>query len=255
MAKNLKKIPAVKKLLEHPLKQHIKFDPVKHQYWYYPSGDFRKTKEVEQWKGITSLIGEYKQPFDRDGISKGVAFRDGKTQKEVLAEWDIKRDDAIDYGNALHEALDQLVNDGVYSAPWTNELDAMIQTWDMLGLRPVCGEYVIYDKDLKRSSPIDIILLNQKDQLVFGDYKTPAKGIEFEGYKGNTMLHPFHKHQDSNYNHYSLQLEIYKDFGRRWDLDVAEESFIFYIRDGESIPYPPKDMSKEWKQLRNEIVK
>lgn len=254
-SKIVKRSKTAQKLLNHPNRNFIKFDPIKHEYFYNKYGDFRKSKDTEKWNGITSIIGEYKQPFDREGISKGVAYRDGRTQDDVLAEWDKKRDDAIDYGNSVHDALDVLINNGEYREEHTDEIEGVLKILEDLELTPVCGEYVIFDDEIKRASPIDLICLDRFDRLVALDYKTPAKGIEFNGYKDTKMLYPLYNYPDSNYYHYSLQLNIYKDFMDRWGLNFSQESYILYVREKETLAYPPHNLDKEWKEIRKILTK
>lgn len=248
--KRVKKSKSAQFMLNHELRRNIKYLPEPHEYWYYPSGDFRKTSEAEQWQGITSIIGRYKNPFDRDGISKGVAYRDGRTQEDVLAEWEEKRTTAVDYGNGVHDALENLIEDGEFDENYSTELNNVISLLDEFNLTPVCAEYVIYDEELKRASPIDLVCINDNDEIVSIDYKTPAKGIEFEGFKNQTMLAPMDKYQDSNYYHYSLQCNIYQDFGYRWDINVSEEAYILYVRDDQADLIPTINLQKEWKQIR-----
>jgi hypothetical protein len=90
----------MQQILNHPRNRDIFYEPKSHTYWY---------QLEEQYDGITKWIGRYKNPFDRQGISMAVARRDGKTQKEVLKEWDNKRDTSAEYGNFVHDAIERWV--------------------------------------------------------------------------------------------------------------------------------------------------
>jgi hypothetical protein len=57
----------------------IKFDEAAHTYTHVDTGKFIS---------VTTLLGKYKQPFDRDGHSKRVADREGVSQELVLEMWE-----------------------------------------------------------------------------------------------------------------------------------------------------------------------
>ena len=61
---------------------HIKFHDEEHKYYM----DGKRTDSV------TSVIGKYKHPFDKDFWAKKKADERGITKEEILAEWKYKAD-------------------------------------------------------------------------------------------------------------------------------------------------------------------
>ncbi|MFP8488760.1 hypothetical protein ACKGJO_06620 [Gracilimonas sp. Q87] len=224
-------------ILNHERNKNVLFYEDEHKYEFITEDGTK-----EQWYGITSWIKEFHEKFDRDGISKFVASRDRRTQEEVLAEWDKKRDDAIEYGNHVHKLAEDYINDGLIIDD-EEDLACIIEAEGKLGYRSVLSEWVIYDERLKRCSAIDWLAFNpENDKFVIMDFKT-NKEIKYEGYNGKMMHYPCEMLPDSNYYHYCLQLSIYKKIVReQYDLPVQDEMFILYIRQGEYELLPVFDM-------------
>lgn len=216
-------------IINHPRNLSIKFDKQLHKYWY---ADNPLEFNVE-FKGVTSLIGEYKNPFERDRISKFVAQREGVSQQEILDQWEQTRDDAIDYGNLVHDSIEEFDNTGEINPACETEITNYSNQALMYGLTPVISEWVVYDEDIRRASAIDKLFYREDDKkYVIGDFKTPEKGIQYEGYKGQRMLYPLRGLHDSSYWHYSLQLSMYRRWLKdKYGVDVADDSYLIYIRD------------------------
>lgn len=219
------------KLLNSSHLKHIEFIKDSHKYFYYKE-DNRSTPE--QYNGYTDLLGKYKQFFDRDGISKGVAWKENKTQKKVLAEWDEHRDMHIDYGNLIHDSNQYLMETGSIKGDCVIEIENIQETLHLNNLNPLVAEYLIYDTTLKRASSIDITCEKRK-QIVPIDIKTYYKGVKYEGHKNKTMLAPLTHLQDCNFVHTSLQLSLYRytleNLNKEFTigLDVADEQYMLYV--------------------------
>ena len=161
-------------LLSLPHIEKLSFEKDAHQYF------FTNNNTTTELFGITSLISEFKNPFDRENISKWVASRDGISQTEVLAQWDKTRDDSIEYGNGVHDSFEQLITNGVVDTAYERECSLLTHAIDLIGVTPALAEYLVLEERIMRVSAIDIIGVNEKDELVILDIKTPAKGIESE---------------------------------------------------------------------------
>jgi hypothetical protein len=228
-------------LLAHPRNGKITFDREAHKYWY---GD-------TEFYGVTSWIKKYQPAFDKEGKSKGTAFKMGISQQEVLDMWKEKSDDAIKYGNAVHDAIENYYTDGIIDTDYETELDNVKTELELWGLLPVACEFVVYDESIKRSSPIDLLCWRDTTkEFVIVDTKTPAKGIGFEGYNGEKLLYPFRDLQNSSYNTYSMQTQVYaKWLSELWGLPVAEDRYLLYVRENKCELIPCVDMSDEIEKL------
>lgn len=216
-------------IINHPRNLSIKFDKDKHKYWYADNPlEFNK-----EFKGVTSLIGDYKNPFERDRMSKYVAMRDGITQQEVLDMWNETRDTAIEYGNLIHDSIELMDETGELNPECETELANYAKECSLYNLESVISEWVVYDEDIERASAIDKLFYRKDDKkYVIADFKTPEKGIQYSGYKDQRMLYPLRNLPDSSYWHYSLQLSVYRRWLKeKYYVDVAEDSYLIYIRD------------------------
>ena len=81
---------------------------------------------------------------------------------------------------------------------------------DFPELKPYRTEWMVYYEDLKLSGSIDMVYENPDGTLQIYDWKR-AKEISYEGYQNKHAKTKSIKHlPDSNFWHYSLQLNIYK---------------------------------------------
>lgn len=224
------------KLLNSPHLKEITF--LKDAHTYFVNGT--------EYNGFTSLISKYKKPFEKQKMSKFVAMRDGKSQDEVLDEWAETNKIAIEYGSSFHDAADEFITDYVEHPDFVNELSYIIKMLDMLDLEPLVGEYLVANHAILRASSIDLICLSRiTNKLVVVDYKTPEKGIKYEGYKNQKMLHPLFKLEDCSYNHYSFQISMYIKELQNLGFDVEDTGYLFYIRPDDYAVIPTIDLRED----------
>lgn len=213
----------MKEILEHPRNNDIFYDPSSHTYWY---------RIEKQFSGITGWIKKYSQPFDRQNISMAIARRDGKTQQEVLNEWNEKRDTSADYGNFVHEAIERWVKGLRLRKGQKVYVEAAKKVLKEHNLTPIAAEFVVYDEDTEQASPIDLLCTDENGLLVVVDMKTYEKGVQWEGYKDQRMLYPLYTVPDANYYHTSLQTGWYiKQLFEKYGQKVRETGYILWLRD------------------------
>ena len=82
----------------------IKFDEASHTYTHKDTD--------EKFISVTTLLGKYKQPFDRDGHSMRVAKREGVSQEMVLEMWEQEKHRACKRGTDIHKLLEDYINFG-----------------------------------------------------------------------------------------------------------------------------------------------
>jgi hypothetical protein len=234
------------KLLSNPRNQFIEFDRVKHEY-YYTKG------KRQQFHGVTSWIGQYKNPFDRMGKSANTARKLGISQQEVLEMWDDNNKGAIDYGNSVHDAVEEYFTHGLVNETYETEIDNADRILELYGIEVIACEFVVYDETVKRASPIDIVGYRaSSNEIVVVDTKTPEKGIKYEGYNGQKMLYPFRYLDDCSYNHYSMQTTVYRKWLKElYNLPVAEDAYLLYLRGDAVEMIPTVDMTEEIQELYN----
>lgn len=211
-------------VLDHPRNELIHFEKDAHTYEHLPSG--------EMYNGVTSLISNYAEDFDKEGIAFAVARKEGTTKEKILAKWRRKGNIAIEYGNQVHDMIEDYNNLGVVPDDDEN-FDAYLTAIDEFGLEPVCSEWVIFDERIKRASAIDGVY-SYKGQLVLVDYKTNEDFDKlFYVYNDKRFFYPISELPESKFNKYQIQLNIYhKILTDLYDVPLRDEMFVMHIRDG-----------------------
>lgn len=168
----------------------------------------------KQYISVSKFIELFSEKFNREGISYAVAKKAGVSQEEVLSDWDKKRDDSIDHGNRIHNALEKYERSTVIDAD-NNDLAPMIKSVTSL----YTGYYRIYQEQRLRND--EYLICGTADKLMqctsssksvisLADYKTnQRKGIQYKSDYNKYLLGPLSHLQDCNFVKYSLQLSIY----------------------------------------------
>jgi len=194
---------------------------------------------------VSQLLGQFQKKFDREGISKMSAKKAGVSQDEILAQWDRKRDDAIDHGNRLHNAL-ELYQKTTQILPENEDLVATIKS--------ICNDYSSY----YRAFPEEIIFSEEdlvagktdnrfqltssaKSIIDFGDYKTNlSNGIQYTNKYGQYMTGPLSHLQDCNFNKYAIQISMYAHlYQKKYECNIGSLHILFI---------PPHDLLA-WRKI------
>ena len=197
----------------------ITFKPDTHQYF--------DNKQIE-YQSVTKILKKLQVPFDREGrslmMARGIASSRGisveQAQRELLAEWDGKRDSSIDRGNSIHGALETFLKKGIRNKDYDLAINFVADL-----VRPFYRYYpetIVYDQASLISGQSDLVVQRQKTEnsvYDFYDYKTnESKGIQFDSisrkeepwkHYNRMFLAPLDHLEDCNYNLYSLQLSLY----------------------------------------------
>ena len=200
---------------------NIKFHDKEHIYYL----DGVKTQSV------TSIIGKYKQPFDKEYWSQKKADERGITKEEILKEWKYKADFSCEKGSAFHEYAENFLTNKLFPFPEhkiteilggvENMLtckEAVLTLQDMFKqfydksfgkLIPVRAEVVVGDVEWGVTGMIDQLFYNEKSKkLEIWDWKT-NKAIKDKN-KWQQFKKPLSHLDVCELNTYSLQLSFYK---------------------------------------------
>ena len=218
---------------EHIRDKHIKFFEEEHKYIIDLEPDIKYTS-------VTTLIHENFEKFDSDkiitkmmtssGWKKGHRYW-GKTSDEIKDLWNSNKNSVSEAGTNLHYEIECFYNDKRFQFDYTNNELAQIYLadkekelykkpieWhyfinfvmDHPHLKPYRTEWTVFNEDIKISGTIDMVYENPDGTLSIYDWKR-CKNI--------TRINPFNKFAippaichlpDSNFWHYSLQLNTYK---------------------------------------------
>jgi len=198
---------------------HIRFTPHNHKYTSI------KKEDEKEWLSVTSLISQFKQPFDADTIAVKSSKNKkskwyGMTPEEIKEAWKAEAKRATDLGTWYHN---QREND-------ICEIENMERHGATVPVfKPIEKEGVKYSPEQKLKNgvyPEHMVYLKsagicgQSDlvEVVDGvvhitDYKT-NKEIKTEGYVNwegvsQKMSPPVAHLDDCHLNHYALQLSLY----------------------------------------------
>ena len=175
-------------------------------------------------KGYTSVTTwnhEHFSDFDADAIidkmMTGKNWNDpnykyyGMTREEIKLMWDKNRIQASGSGTQMHYDIECYYND----VPVENdsiEFQYFLQfARDFSHLKPYRTEWMVFYEELKLSGSIDMVFENPQDgTLLIYDWKR-SKEIKWEDGFGKTAKTECINHlPDTNFWHYSLQLNVYK---------------------------------------------
>lgn len=193
-------------------------------------------KHVPGLLSVTTFVHAFFEHFDADTVlakmrrSAGWANSKyfGRTNDEIKAEWDRVRDEAADAGTKLHLAIEQYYNaqiarnaqiDGANEIEYKQDPD-VIKTVeygyfeqfvrDHPHLKPFKTEWRIFDEDLKIAGSVDMVFYDPDDQtkIYIYDWKRSKEIKRSNRYQKGT--YPLGHMDDCNYNHYTLQLNVYR---------------------------------------------
>jgi ATP-dependent exoDNAse (exonuclease V) beta subunit len=219
---------------------HIKFHDEEHKYYM----DGKRTDSV------TSVIGKYKHPFDKDFWSKKKADERGITKEEILSEWKYKADFSCERGSAFHEFAENYLANKVFPFPEHKITNALGSEDNMLECKegvyklidmfkkfyddshgkmvPVRAEVVVGDREWGITGMIDQLFFNEKSgKLEIWDWKT-NKAIKKDN-KWQQFKKPLSHLDVCELNTYSLQLSFYRLIvERNTELELGDSYIVWF---------------------------
>lgn len=192
----------------HPLDCRIKFDEPTHKYTI--DGD-------DSYISVTTWVHSHFKKFDADKIIDNMmSGRNwesskyfGKTPNEIKLLWEMNRDMAAKAGTEMHTDIEKFYN-SVFHTNTTTEYQQFLQFAKDTMLEPYRTEWTVFDEELKIAGSIDIVFVLPDGTMMIYDWKR-SKGIvrnsQFEMYSTTECISHF---PDTNFWHYSLQLNMYK---------------------------------------------
>lgn len=172
----------------------------------------------KSFTSVTTWCHSHFQEFDADKIIKKMMESPrwtknkyyGKTADEIKSLWDANRDAASTAGTKLHYDIECFYNEQ------PNQNDSKEYGYfmnfhkDFQELKPYRTEWMIYDKQLKLAGSIDMIFENPDGSLEIYDWKRSKEIVKSKSFI-TFAKEPVISHiPDTNYWHYTLQLNTYK---------------------------------------------
>jgi len=239
------------RLSEHKPQHKVHFDEASHTYTF-------KGKVLTS---VTQFLSRYKQKFDEEKWSKYVSRRDKIPVALVKEQWDTKRDNACDLGTNVHMYAEYVINtlmDKPFDKPKAinNKAVRMMKQLDKLfyqqaEVKPLQSELLVFNEQYRIAGTIDFIYKDTKGNIYLADWKTNDK-IKQEN-KYQKMKAPFSELDDCNYNHYALQLNLYKILYEQQTGNKVRGLFVIHIKQDAYDVYPIRLHQDIIQQLKNEV--
>ena len=262
------------------VKQKLKvFD----KYKFFENGHYYTYKDKQVGISVTRYISQFENEFDSDTLSQKVANKNGISQFEVLNEWKRKGEYSCLKGTAIHEWLqDNYANrEYKFDLSQLEEYPEYYKIEDIEHLKQMAIDFIndyknryilIGDEilcgipDFDIASAIDLLFYDTiNNEVVLADIKT---NTDLKGWKSTPsyvkkMLQPLENIKDITFEHYKIQLSIYRYFLEEYaHIPISDNMFIVYLSEKEKnyniiqIPYLKNEVEKILKLRRaNKMAK
>ena len=262
------------------VKQKLKvFD----KYKFFENGHYYTYKDKQVGVSVTKYISQFENEFDSNTLSQKVADKDGISQFEVLNEWKRKGEYSCLKGTAIHEWLqDNYANrEYKFDLSQLEEYPEYYKIEDVEHLKQMAIDFIndyknryilIGDEilcgipDFDIASAIDLLFYDTvNNEVVLADIKT---NTDLKGWKNTPsyvkkMLQPLENIKDITFEHYKIQLSIYRYFLEEYaHIPISDNMFIVYLSEKEKsyniiqIPYLKNEVEKILKLRRaNKMAK
>jgi len=200
----------------HERDQHITFDEGPHIYTVHGEQGYTS---VTTWNH--SHFAEFDSDQIIDTMLKSKKMRDpnykyyNMTKEEIKAQWDKNRDESASAGTKMHYDIEcyynglEVDNTSVefsFFKKFLTDFEEEYPNWV-----PYRTEWMVYFEELKISGSIDMVFENKETgELMIFDWKR-CKEIIYDSYNNKGAVTECISHlPDTNFWHYSLQLNMYK---------------------------------------------
>lgn len=203
----------------------------------------------KEYYSVTQFVHQFIQHFDADHIINKMMISPkwkeskyyNKTKEAILEEWDTLRDTAAKLGTQMHLAIEQFYNVmidplSIEQNQQDPETTSTIEYNYFLNfyknhnhLLPLRTEWRIFDEVYKIAGSIDMVFQDPTDSsgksICIYDWKRSKEIKEKNWFQ--KCLPPLSHLDDCNYNHYSLQLNVYKFIiERNYGLRVTQLAIV-----------------------------
>ena len=266
----------------HERDSQIKFYARGHKYEI-------KTDSTSKYTSVTTWNHKHFPKFDADAViqnifnSKGWGPEHkywGQTAEQIKASWKLSGDASSGAGTNLHERIENFMNDKrfnfdytqkqlyeVYRGDYKNE-DEQVE-WEYFlqfvrdhpELKPYRTEWMIFDEDLKMAGSIDMVYENPDGTLSIYDWKRSKEITKVNNWNKFALNPLICNMPDTNFWHYSLQLNTYKAIlERKYGKTVTKLCLVRLHPDAQEqtyelleVPILTKEISELFEEREKEI--
>ncbi len=210
-----------------------------------------------EFVSATTFISQFFEKFEAERIAKKLVASSpryrGMTVEDVLAMWR----ESADYGTKVHEELENhILHQDILKEPKAVHGMNWLNKYKMKSNFEVYPEVIIYSEELRISGTIDLLLFDKNsNNYIIMDWKT-SKKIDTKSYKNKRGILPESANiEDSKFNHYALQLSLYRYLLEEYYNIEVTQHLILHLKDQECIglhvPYMKSNIIKMVQSLRS----
>lgn len=201
----------------------IVFNEEKHTY--------TNSNTDEQYISVTTLLGKYKTPFDKDKHSLRVAEREGVSQEMVLEMWEKENKRATDRGTKIHKLMENYVSFGekVNDYDWLYKSYDKVISYSIDKFKKIYSENLLHNDEYKVAGTADLIY-DHGDYFTIGDFKT-NKRFNFSSDFNDHFKTPIDHLPYCEFNNYALQMSMYAYMYEIISGKKCKKIVVFYLRE------------------------
>lgn len=201
----------------------IVFNEEKHTY--------TNSNTEEQYISVTTLLGKYKTPFDKDKHSLRVAEREGVTQEMVLEMWQKENKKATDRGTKIHKLMENYVSFGEKTEDydWLYKSYDKVTSYSVDKFKKIYSENLLHNDEFKIAGTADLIY-DHGDYFTIGDFKTNKK-FNYSSDFNEHFKDPVSHLQYCEHNNYALQMSMYAYMYEKISGKRCKKIVAFYLKE------------------------
>jgi hypothetical protein len=243
--------PVLKLINPHERDNNIQFFEENHKYIII-------TDSESKYTSVTTWCHSHFPKFNADliikNMMKGKNWKEGHkywglTPEEIKKKWSSNSETVSSAGTNMHFDIECFMNNLTIDKPYTHkelyeeyikniyhedEFDVLPLEWkyfiqfikDTPNLKPYRTEWTIYDEDLKLAGSIDMVYEKEDGTLMIYDWKRSKDITRINQYNKFGVSKPICHMPDSNFWHYSLQLNTYKHILERKYGKIVSDLFL-----------------------------
>jgi len=197
----------------HPRDRFVSFQDENHEYTVHSSKDYIS---------VTTFVHTCFPVFNSDEVIDKMMTSSrwtsskyfGKTKEAIQQEWEEKKNKSCEAGTMMHKSIEDFYNNIPCSSTMTStkEYQLFMDFHSMIqkeGLQAYRTEWLVYDESVRIAGSIDMVYQNSSTkEFYIYDWKRVEELKEDNKYQKG--LHLLNDIPDTNFWHYSLQLNFYK---------------------------------------------
>lgn len=201
----------------------IIFDEASHTY--------TNDKTKEKYISVTTLLGKYKNPFDKEKHSLRVAEREGVPQELVLEMWAKENKKSTDRGTKIHKLMENYVSFGekVDDYNWLYSSYEKVVSYTIDKFKKIYSENLLHDDDYCVAGIADLIY-DHGDYFTIGDFKTNKK-FNFSSDFNEVFKAPVSHLPYCEFNNYALQMSMYAYMYEKSSGKKCKKIVVYYLRE------------------------